>query len=276
MAVTNFLPEVWSDYILERYLARNVFPALLDRKYEGEATKGNTIHIPGVVAPAVKNYKNNGRTTSADAITDTGVDLLIDQEKNIDFYVDDIDNTQANTDLLPLYTDAAGDSLAADADTFIANMLVADATVLPWTANPTTGDGAYNIFRDARKAMNKANVPDDGLRVAVINPEFEGLLNGADSKLTSYDSSGDTDGLRNATLGQLLRFRTVVSTHLPEVDSPQGVFFHLRAAAFVSQIDQMEGMRAQDKFADRVRGLHVYGGKVVKATGVYVFNELGS
>lgn len=276
MAVTNFIPEVWSDYILERYVAQNVFPALLDRKYEGEATKGNTVHIPGVVAPTVKDYKANGRTTSADGISDTGVDLLIDQEKNIDFYVDDIDNAQANTDLLQLYTDAAGDSLATDADKFIANMLVSAATAMPWSANPDTGDKAFNVIKDARKLLQKANVPDDGLRIAVVNAELEALLLGADSKLTSFDTSGDTAGLRNATIGKLLGFRIVSSNNLPESDSPQGVFFHQRAAAFVSQIDEMEGMRAQDKFADRIRGLHVYGGKVVKAPGVLVFNPAGS
>lgn len=276
MAATNFIPVLWSDYILERYLATNVFGALFDRKYEGEATKGNTIKIPGVVAPTVKDYKAAGRTTSADDISSTEVELRIDQEKSIDFFVDDIDNAQANHDLLPLYTEAAGDSLATDADKFLANLLVADASVLPWTANPTTGDGAFNIFRDARKALNKANVPDDGMRVAVVNAELEGLLNGADSKLTSFDTSGDTEGLRNATLGKLLRFRVLTSNNLPESDSPQGVFFHLRAAAFVSQITELEGMRAQTKFADRVRGLHVYGAKVIKPEGVVVFNETGS
>lgn len=276
MAVTNFIPEIWSAYILERYVATNVFAALVDRKYEGEATKGNTVHIPGIVAPTVKDYKAAGRTTSADDVTDTGVDLLIDQEKSIDFIVDDIDNAQANTSLLPLYTDAAGDSLATDADKFIANMLVQHATAMPWTANPTTGDAAFNVIRDGRKLMNKANVPDDDSRVAVVNDEMEALLLGADSKLTAYDTSGDTAGLRNATVGKLLGFRVVRSNNLPESDSPQAVFFHPRAAAFVSQIDEMEGMRAQNKFADRVRGLHVYGGKVVKAAGVLAFNPAGS
>ena len=85
MAATKFIPEIWSAYILEQYRAKNIFANLLDRKYEGEATKGNTIHIPGVVAPAVKDYKANNRTTTADDITDTGVDLLINQEKNFDF-----------------------------------------------------------------------------------------------------------------------------------------------------------------------------------------------
>ena len=274
MAVTNFIPEVWSAYILERYLAENVFAALLDRKYEGEATKGNTVHIPGVVAPAVKDYKANGRTTTADAITDTGVDILINQEKNFDFYVDDIDAAQADRSLLPLYTEAAGDALVADADRFIANLLVSDGNVMPYS-NISTGDAAFNVVRDARKLLNKANVPSAN-RVAVVNAEFEALLLGADSKLTQFDKSGDNNGLRRATVGSLLDFRVVSSNNLPESDSPQAVFFNQRAAAFVSQIDEIEGMRGQDKFADRVRGLHVYGGKVIKSAGVLVFNELGT
>ena len=274
MAITKFIPEVWSAYILERYVATNVFAGLLDRKYEGDARQGNTIHIPGVVPPVVKDYKAAGRTTSADDISDTGVDILINQEKSIDFQVDDIDNAQANHELLPLYTDAAGEALTIDADKWIANLLVAGGTVLAG-AVPTTGDQAFDVFKNARKSLQKGNVPDDG-RVAVVNAELEALLYGADSKLTNFDKSGGTDGLRNATIGGLLNFRVVVSNNLPGVNSPQGVFFHPRAAAFISQITEMEGMRAQNSFKDRVRGLHVYGGKVIKPTGVVVFNPAGS
>jgi len=272
MAVTNFIPEIWSAFVLERYVAVNVLPNLFDRKYEGEARKGNTVKIPGVVAPSVKDYKAEGRTTSADDITDTGVEILIDQEKSFDFYVDDIDAAQANHDLLPLYTDAAGDSLAADADEFLGALLFDEGTAVD-SVSVTDEKSAYNLFLDARKAMSKADVPDDGLRVAVVNAELESLLLGHDSKLTSFDTSGDTAGLRNATVGQLLGFRVVRSNHLPENDSPAGVFFHQRAAAFVSQISEIEALRAENKFADRVRGLHVYGGKVVKPEGVYVYGE---
>lgn len=273
MAITNFIPELWAASLLELWTAENIFANLLSREYEGIATKGNTVHIPGVVAPAIKNYKANGRTTSADAITDTGVDLLIDQEKNFDFYVDDIDRVQANGSL-ESYTEAAAEALVADSDKFMATLLVQNGSEMTYSSI-TTGDAAYNIFRDARKKLNKSNVPTAG-RVAVVNAEFEGLLLGADSKLTSYDSSGDTNGLRQATVGQLLNFRVLSSNNLPESDSPQAVFFHPRAAAYVSQIEETEALRADNKFADRVRGLHVYGGKVVRPVGVAVFNELGT
>lgn len=273
MAIDNFIPELWEAQMLERWENEKVFAQLLDRHYEGIATKGNTVHITGVNKPAIKDYKANGRTTSPDAISDTGVDLLIDQEKNFDFIVDDIDRVQAAGSLED-YTNGAADALIEDADLFIANLLVDDGGALPYT-DLTTGDQAFNVFRDANKQLTKNKAPRSG-RVAVVNPEFAALLLGADSKLTSFDTSGDNDGLRNATIGQLLKFRVIESNNLPEDDQPQAVFWHPRAAAYVSQIDTIEGMRAADSIADRIRGLHVYGGKVVRPEGVVVYNKAGS
>lgn len=273
MAIDNFIPELWAAAMLERWNAMIVFPALVNREYEGLATKGNTVHITGVVQPQVKDYKAAGRTTSADEISDTGIDLLIDQEKSFDFYVDDIDRTQAAGTFAP-YTKAAANGLLQDADQFIALQMVNYGTALPG-ANPTDGDDAFDLIRDARKKLNKADVPADG-RVLVVNAEFEGYLLGADSKLTGFDTSGDTQGLRMATLGSLLGFRVITSNNLPESDSPQFLAFHPEGAAYVSQIDTVEGMRAQNKFADRIRGLHVYGGKVIRPEGVVCFNPAGS
>lgn len=273
MAITHFIPELWSAALLDRWVAESVFPALVDRKYEGQATRGNTVHITGVVAPTVKDYKAASRTTSADAISDTGVDLLIDQEKSVDFYVDDIDAAQAAGSFME-YTNAAADALVIDADRFIATELVQDGAVMPYSSI-TTGDGAFDALADARKLLNLQNTPAAN-RVVVVNAAFERLLLDSDSKLTAYDKSGDNNGLRNATVGRILDFRVVTSNNLPEVDSPQFVAFHPSAVAYVSQIDKVEGLRADNRFADRVRMLHVYGGKVIRPEGVVVFNELGT
>jgi P22 coat protein - gene protein 5 len=282
MAITNFLPELWSASMLELWVAQNVFPSLVNREYEGLATKGNTVHITGVVIPQVTDYYANNRQTSPQAITDTGIDLFIDQAKATDFLVDDIDRAQAAGSLTP-YTDAAAYAMVADTDVFIANMLVAQGTPLSAgnTADVTdavgslTPDDAFNLLKDARKQLNKANVPPDN-RVAVVNAEFEGLLLGAASKITTFFQSDDTDGLRNATIGQLLAMRIVVSNHLPAINTPQFVAFNMRGAAFVSQIDQVEAMRDVNSFSDRVRALHVYGGLVVRPEGVVIYNPNGS
>lgn len=293
MAITNFIPELWAASMLELWVAQNVFPSLVNREYEGLATRGNTVKITGVVIPQVHDYAVGAippggsvavpRTTSPDAISDTGIDLLIDQEKVTDFYVDDIDRVQSAGSLTP-FTDAAAYGLVADTDEFIANLLVSGGTPLTTSVTDTPGagtdgsltaDDAFNLIKDARKQLNKANVPGDN-RVVVVNAEFEGLLLGAASKLTTFYQSNDTEGLRNATLGQLLGFRVVVSNHLPAFNAPQFAAFNMRSTAFVSQIDQVEALRAVDKFADRVRALHVYGGKVIRPEGVVIFNPSGS
>jgi hypothetical protein len=147
-----------------------------------------------------------------------------------------------------------------------------------------TGDGAatpaaldtpeefFNVVRDLRKTLNKNLVPQ-GNRVLVVNAEFEAMLLSSAAKLTNADVSGTTEGLRNATLGNLLGFTVYTSEHLPVTDKAQVLAFYQPAIAYVSQIEKTEALRSQDKFADRLRGLHVYGGKVVRPTGVSVWTN---
>jgi len=279
MAIQYFIPELWAAAMLEQWNAVNVWAPLTNRQYEGTLSRGNTVHITGVVAPEVKDYATgvggNARTTEADEITDTTISMVIDQEKSTDFYVDDIDRAQVAGSLAP-YTEAAGYAMAEDTDKFLANLAVNGGTALTTSVpTPTTGDHAFDLLRDARKQLNKANVPGDG-RITVCNAEFEALLLDASSKLTMADVSGDNQGLRNAYVGQILGTKVITSNHLAAVDSPQFVMFSQRALAFASQVDQVEGLRAQNKFADRLRALHVYGGKVIRPTGVVVYGSDGS
>lgn len=269
MAFTHFIPTLWSASLLEALQATAVFPNLVNRSYEGTATRGNRVTIAGVVVPTVHDYADAGRTTSADAISDTGVDLLIDQEKSIDFYIQDIDRVQV-AGSLEEYTSASGQALAVDADEYIASLAVSEGTEVSGSL-PTTGDQAFNLLNKAHKDLTKANVPSLG-RVAVCNAEFAALLKGADSKLTSVNVSGDSAGLRAGTIGSLLGARVVEGNTLPEMDEPQFVLFHQRAIAYVSQIEEVEPLRANDRFADRIRMLHVYGAKVVRPVAVAVFN----
>lgn len=268
MAITKMIPEVWSAKILEKFRADAIFATLASREYEGEAKKGNTVHIPGIVDVTVKDYKAAGRTTTPDDVEDTGLDLLIDQEKSFDFLVDDIDAAQANVKLLPAYTDSAAKGILDDADSFLAALLIAGGTPLSPAAPATNAESAWDILRLLKKQMSKANVPVSD-RVFVCNAEFATFLDESDSKLMKANESATTDGLRNATYGKLLSMESYGSENLPETSKPQIVGWHKSALAYASQIDQTEGMRADKKFADRVRGLHVYGGKLVRPTAAF-------
>ncbi|MGV2384284.1 MAG UNVERIFIED_CONTAM: phage capsid protein [Thermobifida fusca] len=289
MAITNFIPEIWSAAVLEALQEQAVIAPLVNRDYEGEVRRGNKVNITGVVVPTVKDYatgeNGNPRTTSAEALSEDADSLTIDQEKAFDFYVDDIDRVQA-AGSFDAWTTAAGRALANDADAFIAARMFLQGTALQTsisdifgTPSVTPGDAAHRVIRDANKAMNKANIPD-GERVAFINAEFEAALLDAESKITSFDTSGDTMGLRNATIGRYLGFRIVRSNLLPVIDAPAAVFVWQPSVAYVSQINETEALRHHEKFADRIRGLHVYGAKVIDVDnypqGVQVYAEAES
>lgn len=273
MAITNFIPEIWNAKMLLDFREQAVAATLVNREYEGDASKGNTVKITSAVNVAIKNYKTGvgsvARTTAADPVSDAGQDLLIDQEKNFDFYIDDIDRAQV-AGSMGAYTQSAGEGLAEDADKFILATALTGALSANVTAAGTaitTGAQAWNVIRDLRKVLNKQLVPLAN-RVAIVNSEFESFLLGADSKLTAVDTSGTPEGLREAVLGRLLGFTVYVSENLPNTTKPQVLAFYRPSVAYVSQIVETEALRAQDKFADRLRGLHVYGGKVIRPKGV--------
>lgn len=273
MSIDNFIPEIWSAGVAQALQDNSVLAPLFASEYEGDARKGNQVHITGVIPPTVNDYAagagGNARTTVAQDLDDDGDTVLINQEKSFDFVVDDIDRTQA-AGSFDSWTTAAGRGLGEDADTYIAAQAFLGGTDATANVNGgapvTTAEHAWNCLRDLRKEANKAKV-SMGDRVAVMNAEFEALLLSADAKLTSVDTSGTPDALREAILGRLLGMTLVVCNFLPENEEPAVFMAWKPALAYVSQIDTVEGMRHHEKFGDRVRGLHVYGGKVLDVAG---------
>lgn len=268
MAITNFIPEIWSAAVAEALQDMAVLAPITTSQYEGDARRGNQVNITGVVVPTITDYAAASRTTSAEDMSDDGDSLLINQEKSFDFHVDDIDRVQA-AGSFEAWTTAAGRALGEDADAYIAAQAIAggtdDTTAIGGATalnSDTDGSATWDAIGEFRKAMNKASVPM-GQRFLVLNAEAEANLLKNDAKLAAADTSGSPAGLREATLGRILGFTVVTCNQLPVTDSPQMVAFWQPALAYVSQIDQTEALRSHTKFADRVRGLHVYGSKVL-------------
>ena len=278
MTLTHFIPELWSASILENFRRDTVLVGMANREYEKAFTAGSKIHIPGIVDVKVKDYKTGAvtasggakvpRTTVPDAVESTGIEIVIDQEKSFDFLVDDIDAAQANQSL-DAYTKSAAAALVEDAETFLTAMLVSKGTAVTGIANPTDWASAYAAILKLRGKLSAEKVPAMD-RVLLINAAFEEFLLSDGSKLTSFDKSNMTDGLREATIGRLLGFDVVTSPWLDNT-KPMAVAFHKPSVAYVSQVEKTESMRAEQTFADRVRGLHVYGGAVLRPKAIQVF-----
>lgn len=277
MAIEHFIPEVWSASILENFHNQAIVTGLANRQYEGDLQSGNKVHIPGIVDISVKDYKTGvlsdggsgkkPRTTAPDAVASTGIELTVDQEKSFDFLVDDIDRAQASASLEE-YSKSAAIGLSEDAETFLTTLLTTQGTQINQARVTKYGD-AHKQIRAIRAALNAAKVPFQQ-RTLMINTAFEEYLISDESKLAQVDTSGSAETLREATIGRLLGFNIIVSPFMDNTHATAIGFFtpHL---AFVSQVNKVEAMRANDSFADRIRGLHVYGGKLLKTTSAQVF-----
>lgn len=275
MSISNFIPEIWAAKLELDFTQAAVAANLVNRSYEGDARIGNTVQVTTGSPVAIKDYKTGvvlddydapiSRTTSPDEVATTKVDLNIDKEKSFDFLVDDIDRAQAAGGL-GAFTESAGLGLAEDSDKAILSAISGAKDHLSATSL-TDGDGAFTVLRNLRKALNKDKVPLAN-RYAVVNAEFEAILLSAGSKLTDVDTAGTPEALREGILGRILGFTIVASENVPTVSKPQALGFYAPSVSYVSQISKVEAMRADISFADRLRGLHVYGTAVTNAKGV--------
>jgi hypothetical protein len=267
MAIDNFIPEVWSAGVTTAFQKAQIVIPTLNTSYSGDARKGNTVHIVGATTPTIVDYAAGGRTIDPEALADTSVDLLIDEEKAFSFLVDDVDAVQA-AGTFDAWTRSAGGALAEDAEAHVIAQLLAGAGTNLNTGGSAvvidTADEALAALRAIRTQLTKNKVPAAG-RFVAVNPAFADLIV---AKLSDVAVAGADGELRNGIVGSIYGMTVLETPLFAEATKPQAVGYHESAIAFVSQIDKTESLRATNSFSDIVRGLHVFGSKVVRSAGV--------
>ncbi len=265
MAIDNFIPEIWAAGVQEAFFANQIVIPTLNTSFSGEARKGNTVHIINATTPTIVDYAAAGRVITAEALADTEVQLLIDQEKAFSVNIDDVDAVQA-AGTFDAWVSAAGKGLAEDAEEYVIAQLLAGATD-GQESTPVAVDTyaeAKAALQKIRTLMAKAKVPT-GDRFVAVNPAFADLLV---SGLSDVALAGGSNELRNGQVARLFGMDVIETAAFAEATKPVAVGYHATAAAFVSQIDKVESLRNQTKFADIVRGLNVYGAKVTRPAAV--------
>ena len=265
MAIDNFIPEVWAAGVTQSFLANQVVIPTLDNAFTGDVTAGNKVHIINATTPTIADYSAT-RTITAEALNDTEVTLDIDQEKAFSVNVDDVDRVQASSEFAP-WVDSAGKALAEDAENYLIDIMLNNSTDANGGAVVVdTGAEALAAVRAIRKSMSSAKVPASG-RYLLVNPDLADLLL---SGLSDVSVAGSGDELRNGEIARLFGFTVVESALLQPSGAarPTAIGYHESMVAFVNQIQSLESLRNPTKFADIVRGLNVYGGKVLKSEAV--------
>lgn len=272
MAITNFIPEIWSASLLQNLRDNLVYGSspIINRNYEGDiARAGDTVHITSFADPEVRAYTKNGSITW-DLLTDATQALLVDQSNYFAFKVDDIDKRQALPGFIDETTRGASYNLSSEADGYLSGLMAAGVDagnqIGAATVGAVQGD-AYDLLVEYRTLLTRANTPAQG-RWVVVPPEvYAALLK--DDRFIRADAAGTTDGLRNGFVGRAAGFDIFEANTVP-FDSTAGAYTvlagHSMATTYAEQIASVESVRLQDTFGDGVKGLHLFGAKVVRPT----------
>lgn len=274
MALDNFIPEIWSSQLLVNLKNDLVFgnPLVANRNYEGEVRRfGDTVRINSIGAVTVSNYTKNSNHAAPETLSDSQMVLNIDQAKMFNFQIDDVDAAQQNPKLMAAAMREASFALANETDTFLANLIntgtPAGNTLTDVDADAADGsedERVYRAFVDLAVKLDENNAPAVG-RWAVVRPVLLGKLR-KDARFVSFGTEANRATAAGSYVGTVAGFNILVSNKVPAGDgtNPQILAGHGSAVTYASQIESLEAYRPELRFADAMKGLHVYGGKVVR------------
>jgi hypothetical protein len=260
----NFIPEVFSKLMQAKFYKTSVLPAISNGDYEGEISgQGDKVVIRTVPAVTINNYTG---TVSTQELTTSKIELLIDKAKYFSFLGDDILRAQADIDFVAKASDDAAEGMRVAVETDVLASVVTGATTIQAQATVTDSNVLTSILSMSTQ-LDELNIPEEG-RFIVLSPEFISALKR--SELRQAYLTGDSESpLRNGKVGTVDRFTVYQSNMLytPGSGADSGYTHvlagHPKAISFASQFTNTETQRMESTFGDQVRGLKVYGSKVV-------------
>jgi hypothetical protein len=272
MAITRFRPEIWSAELLVALRKKLVYagPGVVNRDYEGEISQaGDTVRITSISDPTIGTYSANVTVVTPEELTDAQRTLVVDQAKYFAFFVDDVDARQAKGNVMPEAMRRAAYKLADQADQYVAALYTgAQAANALGTVAVTTAAIAEAQIIQLKVKLDEANVPQEG-RFVTMPPWYHALLLASDH-FVRLDASGTTEALRNGTVMRGFGFDILVSNNAPLVTGDDyAVMAGVDSAiSFAEQINKVEAYRPEAKFADAVKGLYLYGAKLVRPDSI--------
>jgi hypothetical protein len=262
MAIASFIPTIWSARLLQHLLNALVARNFYNSDYEGEITdQGNTVRINQIGNISVFDYDRNKDMNAAEELSTVAQDLVIDMAKSFNFQVDNIDRVQMRADLMDAAMQRSAYALAEVEDTYLFNLLATSA--LPANkitdATITSANEMYELLVHMRTIMAKNNVPNAG-RIIALPPEAVALLL-KDDRFVGTGGSFAEGTLIAGLVGRAVGFDIYEVNTTPNNNT--AIAGHALAATFASQIVQVVAYQPEKRFADALKGLSVYGAKVL-------------
>ncbi|UZP02297.1 hypothetical protein JW813_11255 [Clostridium botulinum] len=268
MSVDEFKPTLWEGALIANFHSVSIAEAMSTKPTD---IKGKTVKFNKVNAGNLKDYEG---VVNWDDIDTTDVDMTFDKKKYFAIKLDDCDKVQTKADVMVATTAEHSAVLAEtyDKDFFITLTAGAKASNVIGSKSSKiklTKANVYDYIVDLGTKLAKNKVPKIN-KFVTVDAEVLGLLS-KDKRFTS-----NPNVLSNGFVeGQKINGMQVMSSE--ELPTGQIVAHHLSAAGCAKQLDEMEAMRLQNAFADGIRGLCMYGSKVLREEAIAVLNyEVGT
>ena len=286
-----FLPKVYSKQVLNFFRKASVAEAITNTDYAGEISNfGDTVRI--IKEPSITVYQyERGQDVTATKLTDAEVSLTVDTANAFKFIVDDIETNMSHVNWCDVATSSAAYALRDAFDEgVIATMFSGVASSSPnhilgsdnatdlasgtfdGTGNLDIGFGSnehdpIDVLSHMARLLDEQNIPEEG-RWFLANPEFYEVLVQSSSKLLSVDYNAGQGSIRNGLVssGKLRGFNMYKTNNIASTTNAAGkcIAGHISSTATAQTITSTEVIRDPDSFGDIVRGLHVYGSKVLR------------
>ena len=286
-----FLPKVYSKQVLNFFRKSSVVEAITNTDYAGEISAfGDSVRIIKEPEITVVDY-TRGSDVTATKLTDAEITLVVDTANAFKFIVDDIETNMSHVNFREAATSSAAyalrdafdegviakmfagvsdsspnHSMGTDSDTDLA------AGTFDGTGNLDIGFGSsehdpIDVLSHMARLLDEQNVPEEG-RWFLANPQFYEVLVQSSSKLLSVDYNAGQGSIRNGLVssGKLRGFDMYKTNNIASPDNAAGKCLggHISSTATAQTITNSEVLRDPDSFGDIVRGLHVYGAKVLR------------
>ena len=297
-SASGFIPSIWSGKLVEKLYARTAFAEVSNTLYEGSIKgAGDTVQIRTTPSIVINDYEIGGGLTYEKPVSDK-VELQIDQAKSFSFEVNDVDAYQADIKLMEGWSDDAGQQMKIAIDKDISAYAYTEAAAENAGATAGVESGSLNlgvagtpvaitktdildVLVDCGTALDEQNVPDEG-RYIMLPAWMNGMLKKSDLRDASI--MGDaTSAFRNGKIGMLDRFSVYVNNNMSTVtddgtdnQATNVIFGHKKALTFASQMTNMETLPNPSDFGKLIRGLNVYGRKVIDPNAIgHLYAERG-
>jgi len=275
--LSQFRPTLWSSKLIVDTDEAFVFANVVNRDYQGEITgKGNIVKINEIGDISVSDYTENEDITIS-TLTGAQKELVIDQAKYFAFNVDDVLTAQANVNVMSAAMRKAAHAIADTVDSHIAgkygeagvatsNLGDSGTDLDVYATHLTATSSLLGVFTAMNRYADEANMPTQG-RFFVIPPWLHSYITFAG--LVDNTSKGGLKlmppSVGNGFVGQFMGFNLYVSNNV----SNDGTTFRCMfgtpdAISFAGQVTKVESGRVEKQFGDYVKGLYVYGSKVVR------------